>query len=335
MNVDIVQVEEPDNWKEIHLEHLRWLITAYGIDLVIDAGANLGQFGLALRKIGYAHPIVSFEPVPEIARELAGIASSDANWRVLPCALGRRDSTSEMNISSGTGSSMLRPSSYGRSAFTDLRTWRTESVPVHRLDSLLPGIVPGFQEARIFLKMDTQGYDLEVFGGATDILPNIVAIQSELPILNIYDEMPSLATGLSTYADAGFQMTGSFRSRSKEGPGSSSNSTAFWLIRRWHCEPLRLPGNRGFFSLPRRPVRQVSSPPSHAAARARRRAGAPGPDQRPVEAFCARFDPAFSECVRTRCPDRCAVRADRAAVPPSGGQLRGGRQHPGGAVRQG
>jgi hypothetical protein len=34
-----------------------------GVDLVIDVGANVGQFGLGLRNRGYAKRILSLEPV--------------------------------------------------------------------------------------------------------------------------------------------------------------------------------------------------------------------------------------------------------------------------------
>jgi FkbM family methyltransferase len=206
----ILQVVEPENWKKIHLEHLEWLISNYGINLVVDAGANLGQFALSLRRIGYRQRIVSFEPVPVIAAELGSIADGDPEWEVFPWALGRMDSVAEMNVSPGTGSSMLTPSRYGMSAFSDLRSCRVETVPMHRLESVIFDMAPDFRESRILLKMDTQGYDLEVFAGVGNVLPYIVALQSELPLLNIYDNMPSLTTALTTYASSGFQITGAF-----------------------------------------------------------------------------------------------------------------------------
>ena len=38
------------------------------IDLVIDAGANRGQYARVLREEGWAGPIVSIEPIPEVGK---------------------------------------------------------------------------------------------------------------------------------------------------------------------------------------------------------------------------------------------------------------------------
>jgi|ERR1022692_691758 FkbM family methyltransferase len=203
-------IVEPVEWKEIHLQHLAWLLSAYEINLVIDAGANLGQFALSLRSIGYAGRIISFEPVACIAKKLDRLASSDPGWTAIPYALGSHDSIASMNVSPGTGSSMLTPSEYGMNTFVDLRSWDIEAVPVRRLDSAVSHLVPITNEVRMFLKMDTQGYDLEVFSGARAIMPQIVALQSELPVLEIYENMPSMAEALAVYRHSGFHVTGAF-----------------------------------------------------------------------------------------------------------------------------
>lgn len=203
-------IVEPVEWKEIHLQHLAWLLSAYDINLVIDAGANLGQFALSLRSIGYAGRIISFEAVSCIAKKLDRLTSGDPEWIAIPYALGSHDSIASMNVSPGTGSSMLTPSEYGMNAFVDLRSWNIEAVPVRRLDGAVSHLVPIINEKRVFLKMDTQGYDLEVFAGARDIMPQIVALQSELPVLEIYENMPSMAEALAIYQHSGFHVTGAF-----------------------------------------------------------------------------------------------------------------------------
>jgi hypothetical protein len=67
----------------------------------------------------------------------------------------------------------------------------------------------GFQ--RPFLKMDTQGFDVEVFRGAEQVRHLIVGMQSELPIKHLYqDTMPWDAT-LAEYQRAGFALAGLYQ----------------------------------------------------------------------------------------------------------------------------
>jgi hypothetical protein len=62
------------------------------------------------------------------------------------------------------------------------------------------------QSSRIFLKMDTQGYDLEVFSGATGALDRVLGLQSELSVRPLYEGMPHYIQSLETYQSAGFDL---------------------------------------------------------------------------------------------------------------------------------
>lgn len=66
------------------MEHL-------GIDLVLDVGANTGQYASSLRKAGYRAQIVSFEPLHRAYSRLARSAECDRRWRAVRLALGARD----------------------------------------------------------------------------------------------------------------------------------------------------------------------------------------------------------------------------------------------------
>jgi hypothetical protein len=55
-----------------------------------------------------------------------------------------------------------------------------------------------------FLKMNTQGYDLEVFKGTAGCMDKIRGIQSELSVQPLYKNMPHFLEALDAYAAAGF-----------------------------------------------------------------------------------------------------------------------------------
>ena len=65
-----------------------FFIKRHGVDLVIDVGANEGQYGESLRRRGYRGEIRSFEPASETFRVLsasaAGVlgAAAARAWRV-------------------------------------------------------------------------------------------------------------------------------------------------------------------------------------------------------------------------------------------------------------
>lgn len=193
-------------------EQVGWCLRATGADCVLDVGANTGQFGRALRAAGYRGRIVSFEPDPAAYRRLARRARRDPDWRVEPFALGAADGTRVLHRAEGSVlSSLLPPSEFGRRWARPLRADAPHPVAVRRLDGLYDELVAGLSGDRTFLKLDTQGYDLEAFRGAAGIHDRLVGLQSELSLLPLYDGMPRLPEQLAEYEAAGFETAGVFQ----------------------------------------------------------------------------------------------------------------------------
>jgi FkbM family methyltransferase len=199
-----------DDWF-LYRNRLQFIFDKCKIDLVLDVGANEGQFARALRPM-YKGDIHSFEPVSSVFNSLAASASSDPKWRVHKFALGSNDSSQTINVSNlAAFSSLLKTTEYGVRQFGEQVTvTKEEVVPVRRLDGLLHEIVPDSHEKHIFLKLDTQGYDLEVFKGLGDSLEHVYALQSEVSLLQIYEGMPTWLQSISVYEKAGFQVSGMF-----------------------------------------------------------------------------------------------------------------------------
>jgi FkbM family methyltransferase len=193
-------------------EHVAWLLRRLDVNVVLDVGANRGQFARRLRRDGYTGRIVSFEPVPRIAEKLEQFSADDPDWQVLRHAVGDRDETREMNVGVGQGrlSSLLPATDFGRSWSSRIDAEAPVSVSVRRLDGLFDEAVAGVKHPRVYLKLDTQGYDLQAFAGAGDRVADLVAMQSELSLVPLYDGMPHLTEQLATYEAAGFQVTGMF-----------------------------------------------------------------------------------------------------------------------------
>ena len=196
--------------------HVAWLLRRYDVDYVIDVGANTGQYAMGLRKNGYRGPIASFEPVPHFADAMDKHAASDDQWTVHRAALGRTEGTVPIRVQR-TFSSLLPASDYGKGRFATLRDFAANEemvdVPLRRLDSVLDELLATVRRAdggrpRVFLKMDTQGFDLEVFGGLGEWQQDVVGLQSEVALLLIYEGMPRMREALDVYEGAGYEISG-------------------------------------------------------------------------------------------------------------------------------
>lgn len=191
-------------------EHLSWVFRELGINVVLDVGANEGQFATRLRRAGYRGRIVSYEPVQHLVDLLRGHAAADPEWLVEDCALGDVDGTAEINVTPGKLSSLLPASDFGKAWSDKLRESHTETIRIRRLDQVLDDAVAGVAAPRVFLKMDTQGYDLATVRGAGDRLGEVLGLQSEVSCVPIYDGMPRMTEQLDTYEAAGFAISAMF-----------------------------------------------------------------------------------------------------------------------------
>ncbi len=185
------------------------LLTHFDIDCVLDVGANRGQFARELRESGYRGDIHSFEPVAATFEALERNASGDARWRTWPLALGPRSGRQSINVLRDDAYSSLRaPTDAEKTHFGDrLTPHHRESVTVATLDDFLRDHQAEFSRRRILLKMDTQGYDLEVIAGAADSLARIRVIVSEVAFMPFYEQAPGYLEALARYQSLGFRLS--------------------------------------------------------------------------------------------------------------------------------
>jgi FkbM family methyltransferase len=180
---------------------LKQLLAKLEIDCVLDVGANRGQFARHLRAIGYRGRIISFEPNPDEFARLRRSFSSDSAWSGYPIALGEKAGVLQLKTP---------PELTVLGSFLDLRNspseLRTEEVEMRRLDEVFPSLMVNAAGAKVFLKMDTQGYDVNVFCGAEGCLNEIRGLLSELSVQSLYKNQPHYLESLATYERAGFDL---------------------------------------------------------------------------------------------------------------------------------
>ncbi len=180
----------------------------HAIERVIDVGANHGQFGQLLRKGGYHGQIHSFEPVTASYQRLCQTARQDPQWHCWHTALGPRRGQQTIHIADNDGySSFLTPSDNGQRLFgTPLNPVQQETVPVTTLDHFLQHLPTETTQKPTLLKLDTQGFDLQVIAGARQSLPRIRAVLTEIAWTPLYEGAPDYHHALRSWEKLGFQL---------------------------------------------------------------------------------------------------------------------------------
>jgi FkbM family methyltransferase len=131
-----------------------------------------------------------FEPNAE-KKDLLALTASDIDASVFSELLGAEDGLSVSYNVMESGSSILSE----RSPLQRV----VEQRHLRRLDSVI-----GTIEGPTLLKIDTQGYEVEVLKGCTAVLPTIDAILLEVAIIEINEGAPLLQEVLSFVSSIGF-----------------------------------------------------------------------------------------------------------------------------------
>jgi len=191
--------------------HLSRIFKQCHINVVLDVGANHGQFAKGLRARNYAGEIHSFEPVASSFAILQQASANDLNWHVHNLALGDKSGDQDIHVSKASElSSFLPANEFGSKRLKGMAAIHLETVQVLTVDQFLAEHNILSADKNIFLKMDTQGFDLNVFYGAKQSLPQIAGLMSELSFLQIYKNMPPYTEVIPVYEQAGYRVTGLF-----------------------------------------------------------------------------------------------------------------------------
>jgi FkbM family methyltransferase len=168
-------------------ENLVRLLDGQGVDIVLDVGGNEGQYVRNLRRAGYSGRVVSIEPASRTHALLSEASAGDAAWSVAPAmALGDREGTVELNLFNRSDMNSLHAlNGIAKDVFPKLDPVGTETVAMRRLDAVLDDLAGN--AARPFLKLDTQGAELAILQGASDVLSRIPVIQAEMSLVPLYE----------------------------------------------------------------------------------------------------------------------------------------------------
>ena len=209
-------VTSPRSWRAFYkfvipsFEHRKVLklLQKRNLDLIIDIGSNKGQFTF-VSKIYFPNvTIYSFEALRSEFEKYINLISSFKNIKAYNYALGNINKKTNMNIaSSPDSSSLLEISEIQSKKFGTYKTNFYEEIEIRKLDEWLDQI-KNFKS--ILMKVDVQGYELEVLKGSKQVLKHINYLYIEASSVELYKNQPLLENIKDFLFKDGFFLEGSF-----------------------------------------------------------------------------------------------------------------------------
>ncbi len=201
-------------WRIPTLPMARKLSMLFGrlaISGVIDIGANEGQYRNFIRnEVGFAGPIFSFEPDPKLSAELMRRAGAqDPNWRIFPFALGPAEGTHMFNRMDNSLFNSFHQPNPEQPVHVREQNKVVSTVPVEM--RTLDQMASEFGDVgRMYVKIDTQGFDLEVLKGGRNVIRSALALQTEVSFRPVYSGSPSFSESVSAFEAEGFAVSDLF-----------------------------------------------------------------------------------------------------------------------------
>ena len=193
-------VEQSENARFISM------LRTHNVNLIFDVGANAGQFGVLLRKIGFDGKIISFEPLSDAREILLNISKNDPLWQIaLQTAIGEENGEIEIQIAGNShSSSVLDMLDTHVRAAPDSKYIGKEKVALRTLDSIALDYMDSNSIA--FIKIDTQGYETQVMNGAKKLMSQIVGLQVEISLVPLYKGQCLFDEMLKKLKNDGFEL---------------------------------------------------------------------------------------------------------------------------------
>lgn len=191
------RLARPDEFSDI--------MQRYNINMVLDVGANKGQYGRQLIRSGFRGRIVSFEPLSCAFEKLQLNRWSFSDWTVEPFALGAENTIATLNVSGNSQSSSLQEMLPAHVTAAPAAAYvSTCDVNVRRLDSVFDEYYRDGDHC--YMKLDVQGHEHCVLEGALGCLDRIIAIQAELSISPLYEGAQDWQEAIDSMESLGYRL---------------------------------------------------------------------------------------------------------------------------------
>lgn len=152
-------------------------------DFLIDIGANSGEWIKKIRNLGFLGPALCIEPLSTSFADLRSL--NLPNIELLNCAIGNKNCEVSINEASNSGlsSSILPLGDYHKKAEPSIKVVANSKVNMVKLSKILRK----YSYQNIYIKIDTQGYELEVIKSIDrESWKKIYALEIEVNLVETY-----------------------------------------------------------------------------------------------------------------------------------------------------
>jgi FkbM family methyltransferase len=160
---------------------------------IFDVGAHAGEFTKLCRRIWPTATLTCFEVLPHRVKELRSWCVRDGNADVLELLLGAETRAAVPLHEMETASSVL-DEHISQSPLTRVYPMQTIDEIIRSKSMVAPDL----------LKLDVQGYELEVLKGAQSILGHLSVVLAEINLIDIHKNVPLLYDIVSFMWEKGF-----------------------------------------------------------------------------------------------------------------------------------
>ncbi len=176
--------------------------------LVVDIGANRGQFTLATRQACPAARVLAFEPLPQPAKVFRKLFADDDKVRLFSVAVGSEPGEATIHVSARDDSSSLLPITVTQNAlFPGTAEASTQIVQVVRLEACLDSVELC---GPALLKLDVQGFELTALQGCESLLDGFSWVYTECSFVELYEGQALADEVIAWLRERGLSLCGVF-----------------------------------------------------------------------------------------------------------------------------
>jgi len=207
----------------------RWL-GEFGFRTVLDVGAHEGESAIEFHRLFPEATVHSFEPLPDTFAKLEKNLAGAPRQHCHRMALGDRAGTTTFHRSSySPSSSLLEMTELHKTAYPfSAGSSVVDEIVLETLDSIAARIT---FEPQILLKVDTQGYEKQVFAGAERTLSLVKVIIVETSFAELYVGQVRFPEVYALLTERGFEYRGAWNQFSSPKDGMPLQQDSIFVRR--------------------------------------------------------------------------------------------------------